>query len=129
LNLLVVEATTGKDGGEEVEEEEEEEEGEEVKADVFVLVGGKQERAVTEWEEEEEEREEEFGSATSSSPSSMAEWLYSRFLVRFRLLVMAMRGLPVLPTLFVDGEGEREGRGECWGLCEEGVRGVCWLGI
>ena len=45
MNLLVVEATTGKDGGEEVEEEEEEEE---VKADVFVLVGGKQERAVTE---------------------------------------------------------------------------------
>ena len=48
MNLLVVEATTGKDGGEEVEEEEEGEEGEEVKADVFLLVGGKQERAVTE---------------------------------------------------------------------------------
>jgi len=128
LNLLVVEATTGKDGGEEVEEEEDEgEEG--VKADVFVLVGGKQERAVTECEEEEEEREEEFGSATSSSPSSMAEWLYSRFLVRFRLLVITTRGLPVLPTRFVDGEGEREGRGECLGLCEEDVRGVCWLGL
>ena len=72
LNLLVFEATTGKDGGEGVEEEEEEEG---VKADdVFVLVGGsREERAVTEWDEEEEERE--LGSATSSSPSSMAEWL------------------------------------------------------
>jgi len=71
LNLPVFEATTGKVGGEGVEEEE----GEGVKADdVFVLVGGgREERAVTEWDEEEEERE--FGSATSSSPSSMAEWL------------------------------------------------------
>jgi len=114
LNLIVVEATTGKDGGE-GEVEEEEEDG--VKADVFVLVGGKEERAVTEWEEEE--REEEFGSPTSSSPSSMAEWLYSKFLVLFRL-VITTRGLPVLPTL-VDGEGDLEGRGECLreGLCEE----------
>lgn len=122
LNLLVFEATTGKDEGEE-EVEEEEEEG--VKAGVFVLVGGKEERAVTEWDEEEEEREEEFGSVTSSSPSSMAEWLYSRFLVLFRL-VITTRGLPVLPTL-VAGEGEREGRGECLrgGLCEEEVRGGC----
>ena len=111
------EATTGKDGGEGVEEEEEEG----VKADdVFVLVGGsREERAVTEWDEEEEERE--LGSATSSSPSSMAEWLYSRFLVLFRL-VITTRGLPVLPTLLVDGEGDLEGRGECLregGLCEE----------
>ena len=89
--------------------------------DVFVLVGGsREERAVTEWDEEEEERE--LGSATSSSPSSMAEWLYSRFLVLFRF-VITTRGLPVvLPTLVVNGEGDLEGRGECLreeGLCEE----------
>lgn len=92
LNLLGVEAVAGMEGG-----EEEVEDGE---GDVFVLVGGKEERAVTEWEEEEEERE-----ATSSSPSSMAEWLYSSFLLLFRL---------VITTLVVGGEG----RDEWGGLCE-----------
>lgn len=93
LNLLVLEADAGMEGGgEEVEEDEE--------GEVFVLVGGMDERAVTEWEEEEEERE-----ATSSSPSSMAEWLYNSFLLLFRL---------VIATLVVDGEG----RGEWGGLCE-----------
>ena len=70
LNLPGVEVTVGKGGG----EEEVEEEGEGVKAGVFVLVGGKEERAVTELDDDEEETEE-LGSATSSSPSSMAEWL------------------------------------------------------
>ena len=94
LNLLVLEADAGMEGGEEEVEEEEE-------GDVFVLVGGKEERAVTEWEEEEEEERE----ATSSSPSSMAEWLYNSFLLLFRL---------VITTLVVEGEG----RGDWGGLCE-----------